>query len=167
MSRTLTAEDLLAGAAVHHTVPVPAALLAETGATPGLAGSVVLRPLTVRDIQRVTQAAKDQRVLTSILLVHQALVEPRLTVDQVGSLAAGLVEFLLGRVNAISGLQLDGDDLERAVRAPITRACFVLAREFGWTPAECAELTVGQILVYLEMLARGESPAGATPRDPA
>lgn len=160
MSKTLTAEDLLAGAAASHTVQVPAALLGGSDAsTPG-DGSVVLRPLTVRDIQRVTQAAKDQRVLTSILLVHQALVEPRLSIEQVGSLSAGLVEFLLGRINAISGLQLDGDDLERAVRAPVTRACFILAREFGWTPAQCSELTLGQILVYLEMLARGDTPAG-------
>ena len=89
MSRPLTAEDLLAGATVHHTVPVPASLLADTGTASDPVGSVVLRPLTVRDIQRVTQAAKDQRVLTSILLVHQALVEPRLSIEQVGSLAAG------------------------------------------------------------------------------
>jgi hypothetical protein len=96
-------------------------------------------------------------------MVQQALVEPRLTVEQVGSLPAGLVEFLVGKVNGLSGLGLDGDDLERAVKAPLARACFALAREFGWTPAQCSELTVGQILVYLEMLARGESAGGATP----
>ena len=38
------------------------------------------------------------------------------------------------------------------VQAPLARACFVLARQFGWTPDECAELTVGQVLTYLEML---------------
>jgi hypothetical protein len=41
------------------------------------------------------------------------------------------------------------------VHAPLARACFVLAREFGWTPEKCAELTVGQVLLYLEMVARG------------
>jgi hypothetical protein len=59
-------------------------------------------------------------------------------------------------VNAISGLAVEADELERAVRAPLARACFVLSREFGWTPNECAELTVGQVLLYLEMLARDE-----------
>ena len=51
------------------------------------------------------------------------------------------------------------DELDEAVHAPLARACFVLAREFGWTPEECAALTVGQVLLYLEMLGSGD-PAG-------
>ncbi|HTG33679.1 MAG TPA: hypothetical protein VLB76_12195 [Thermoanaerobaculia bacterium] len=156
MARPLTAEDLLAGAAAAHTVDVPAALLGVAGDGDGgaAAGQIVLRPLTVRDVQRVTRAAKEQRLLTSILMVQQSLVTPKLSVEQVGGLPAGLVQFLLARVNEISGLTLDDGDLDRAVRAPIARACFVLAREFGWTAAECSELTLGQVLLYLEMLAR-------------
>ncbi|MCU0584481.1 MAG: hypothetical protein MUC46_00235 [Desulfobacterales bacterium] len=161
MPHMLSAEDLLAGAGATYTVEVPAVAL-RPGES-GIAGTVTLRPLSVRDIQRVSLAAREQRVLASILMVQQALVEPRLTVEQVGSLPAGLVEFLVGKVNGLSGLGLDGDDLERAVKATLARACFALAREFGWTPAQCSELTVGQILVYLEMLARGESAGGATP----
>jgi hypothetical protein len=118
---------------------------------------VVLRPLTVRDIQRVTQAAREQTALTSVLMVQQALVRPPLTVEQVSSLPAGLVEFLLGQVNRISGLAMDAGDVEETVRAPLSRACFVLAREFGWTPEQCSQLTVGQVLLYLEMLATGEA----------
>jgi hypothetical protein len=117
---------------------------------------VVLRPLLIRDVERVVRAAKEQRVLTSVLMVQQALVAPALTVDQVGHLPAGLVQFLAERVNALSGLSLGEEDLERAVKAPLAKACFVLAREFGWTPTECAALTVGQVLLYLEMLARDE-----------
>lgn len=155
MSRSLTAEELLAGAAAAYPVTVPAALLQQgEGAAPG---EVVLRPLTVRDVQRIHKAAKEQRVLTSVLMVQQSLVNPKLTVEQVGSLSAGLVQYLLQQVNRVSGLSLDEGDLEQAVKAPLARACFVLAREFGWTPSECSELTVGQILLYLEMLARGES----------
>jgi hypothetical protein len=157
--RTLSADDLLQGASVTHRVDVPLALLGRgNGGTPG---QVVLRPLTVRDVRRVNQAAKDQQVLASVLMVQQSLVEPILTVEQVGALPAGLVKHLLDQVNRLSGLDLGEDDLERAVRAPMARACFVLAREFGWTPAECAELTVGQVLLYLEMLARGERPEDA------
>jgi hypothetical protein len=74
---------------------------------------------------------------------------------------AGLVEFLLREVNRVSGLSLSGDELEATVQAPLARACFVLAREFGWTPEECAALTLGQILVYLELLGRGEGPPSA------
>jgi hypothetical protein len=157
MGKGLTAEELLAGASATHTVRVPAALLSSNGESNGsVAGEIVLRPLTVRDVQRITAAAKEQQVLTSVLMVQQALVNPKLTTEQVGALSAGLVQFLLGKVNSVSGLSLAGDDLEKAIRAPLTRACFILAREFGWTPEQCAALTVGQVLLYLEMLARGE-----------
>jgi len=164
MAHPLTAEELLAGGSASHTVRVPAALLrpeaSGNGAGTGIAGEVALRPLLVRDVERVVKAAREQRVLTSVLMVHQALVTPRLTVEQVGSLPAGLVQYLSEQVNALSGLSLGEDDLERAVKAPLAKACFVLAREFGWTPKECSELTVGQVLLYLEMLAREERPRG-------
>lgn len=162
MSRSLSAEDLLGGAGVVHDIEVPAHLVtgacAEGAAGPGIAGQVSLRPLTLKDVQRITKAARDGQALTSILMVQQALVSPRLTVEQVGALPAGLARFLLERVNAVSGLDLGEDELDAAVKAPLVRACFVLSREFGWTPNDCAELTIGQALLYLEMIARGERP---------
>jgi hypothetical protein len=165
MGTPLTAEDLLAGGAVTHTVPLPTSLLRPGGnggssPNPVVRGDVVLRPLLIRDVERVVRAAKEQRVLTSVLMVQQALVAPKLTVDQVGNLPAGVVQFLAEQVSTISGLSLGEEDLERAVKAPLTKACFVLAQEFGWTPSECAALTVGQVLLYLEMLARDERPEG-------
>ena len=47
---TLTAEDLLVGAGATHEVTVPAALLA--GEHGDVEQTVVLRPLTVRDLQQ-------------------------------------------------------------------------------------------------------------------
>jgi hypothetical protein len=157
MARKLTAEDLIAGGSVTHTVSFTERQLG-TGPSDAVAGEVELRPLTLRDVQRVHKAAKDQRALTSVLMVQQALVSPPMTVEAVSGLSAGVVQLLLRKVNEISGLSLDEDDLDAAVKAPMARACFVLAREFGWTPAECAELTVGQVLLYLEMIARHEQP---------
>jgi len=158
MATQLSAEDLLAGGAATYTVSVPANLLRAEAAEPSgrAAGEIVLRPLLVRDVDRVVRAAKEQRVLTSVLMIQQALVSPQMTVEQVGSLPAGLVQFLAERTNAISGLTIGEDDLDRVVKAPLAKACFVLAREFGWTPAECSELTVGQVLLYLEMIARDD-----------
>jgi hypothetical protein len=157
MARSLSAEELLAGSEATYPVEVPASVWAPEPVPNGHPpGEVVLRPLTVRDIQRITQAAKEQQVLTSVLMVQQALVKPKLTLEQVGGLPVGLVQFLLAKANAVSGLSMDGDDLEHAVRAPLARACFILSREFGWTPAQCSDLTIGQVLLYLEMLARGE-----------
>jgi hypothetical protein len=155
MPHRLTAEELLASATSTFSVAIPANLLKPNAADATL-GEVVLRPLQVRDVDHAVRAAREQRMLTSVLLVHQALVSPSLTVEQVASLPAGVAQFLAEQVNAISGLAVEADELERAVRAPLARACFVLSREFGWTPNECAELTVGQVLLYLEMLARDE-----------
>ncbi len=156
----LTTEDLLAGAAVTHRVEVPAQLLSREPLDDGVAGpaEVVLRPLVLADVMKLTRAAGDDGSLASALMVQQALVEPALTLEQVHRLPAGLVEFLLGEVNRTSGLQLGADDLAEAVHAPLARACFVLSRQFGWTPDKCAELTVGQVLLYLEMLGRGDRP---------
>jgi len=164
MARRLSASDLLASSETTFTVEIPGALFGRTPASAGHtnddvpAGEVVLRPLQVRDVDRAVRAAREQRVLTSVLMVQQALVSPSMTVEQVASLPAGVAQFLTEQVNAISGLSVDSDELEQAVRAPLAKACFILAREFGWTPNECAELTVGQVLLYLEMLSREERP---------
>ena len=155
----LTTDELLLGGTATHTVEIPPEILrpaSDAGADGVVPSHVVLRPLVLADVQRVHQAAQDSRDLTSVLMVQQALVEPKATIEEVTRMHAGLVEFLLHEVNRISGLALAGDELEQVVRAPLARACFVLAREFGWTPDECSRLTVGQVLLYVEMLGRGE-----------
>lgn len=153
----LSVDDLLLGGRGSHQVTIPADVLSPTG-MPGTEppAVVVLRPLVLADVQRLQRAARDDKALTSVLMVHQALVEPAATIEQVNAMHCGLVEFLVAQVNRISGLTLGRDELDEVVRAPLARACFELARQFGWTPDQCASLTVGQILVYLEML--GSSP---------
>lgn len=144
----LSADDLLAGSALTHDVEIPDG------------GRVQLRPLTVRDVQLVTKAARDDDGLLSALMLKEALVEPAMTLDQVQGLPAGLARFLVDEVCRVSGLAVDEDDLDRVVQAPLARATFALAREFGWSPQEIGELTMGQVLLYLEMIGQG-SPAGA------
>lgn len=160
---SLSAEDLLAGGTLTHTVTVPAGVLHPSGEGAGAPERVVLRPLVLADVSRIDKAGRDDETLASVLMVAQALVDPPVTVDQVQRMHAGLVEFLLGEVNRISGLRLAGDELSQQVQAPLARACFVLAREFGWTPDDCAGLTVGQVLLYLEMLGRGEKVEVTSP----
>jgi hypothetical protein len=151
----LSVEALLAGAQARHTVTVPSRVLDPAAAEGSLAdGTVVLRPLVLADVQRIAQAARDDAQLTSLLMVAQSLVEPALSVDQVGRLHVGLVEHLLAEVHRVSGLRLTGEEIDEAVQAPLARACFVLARELGWTPDQCAALTVGQVLLQLELLGR-------------
>jgi hypothetical protein len=150
----LTAEELLAGGTLTHEVALPHGLL-EAGSALADDAAVVLRPLTVRDLQRIARAARDDDELAAGLMIQQALVEPELTTDQVSALPAGVARFLLERINAVSGIGTPGGELEELVQAPLARACYVLAKEFGWTPEDVSGMTIGQILLYLEMTHNG------------
>src|SRR3954452_23385762 len=123
MANQLTADALLASGSATHAVSIPASLLRGGAADDTAnAGEVTLRPLLVRDVDRVVRASREQRVLASVLMVQQALVAPKMTVEQVGDLPAGVVQFLADRVNAISGLSMNEDELEQVVRAPLSKA---------------------------------------------
>jgi hypothetical protein len=147
---TLTAEDLLVGARATHQIDVPPELLA-SAERPTDASTVALRPLTVRDLQQIAAASVDNDGLSAALMIQQALVEPELGLDQITQLPAGLARFLVDRINDISGVDTHPDQLTELVQTPLARACFVLAKEFGWTPEEVSGMTIGQILLYLEM----------------
>jgi hypothetical protein len=144
----LTSEQLLAGGAVTHEVAVPPDLLG----TGNLDGSkVTLRALTVRDLQRITTASREDEGLSACLMIQQALVEPSLKMEQVAQLSAGLASFLVEQINSLSGISTPRNALQEIVQAPLAKACFVLAKEFGWTPEQVSAMTIGQILLYLEM----------------
>jgi hypothetical protein len=158
----LTAEQLLAGSTLTHDVAIPAELLPSDGLAKAEM-RVVLRPLTVRDLQRIGKASQEDEAVSAALMIQQALVEPSLRLEQISQLPAGLARFLVERINSISGVDTPRDELEELVQAPLARACFILAREFGWTPEEVSGMTIGQILLYLEM-ARGEAaPSNGSP----
>lgn len=154
----LTADELLAGGALTHEVEIPPDML-HGPAREGVPARVVIRPLTVRDLQRVSKAAREDDALSAALMLQQGLVEPALGPEQVAKLPAGLARFLLDRLTELSGISMPRDALGELVQAPLARACFVLAREFGWTPEEVSGMTIGQILLYLEM-ANGQREAG-------
>lgn len=152
---TLTAEELLAGGALTHEVEIPPDLLGTNGDGPAGA-RLMLRPLTVRDLQRIGRAARDDDSMSAALMIQQSLVEPSLKMEQVSQMPAGLARFLVERINSISGVSTPRSALEEYVQAPLAKACFVLAKEFGWTPEQVSGMTIGQILLYLQMAERGE-----------
>lgn len=154
---SLTAEELLAGSALTHEIEVPSEFLQGNGRVPGDA-HVVLRPLTVRDLQRISKAARDDDGLSAALMIQQSLLEPELKLEDVTRMPAGMARFLVERVNAISGISTPRDSLKELVQAPLARACFALAKEFGWTAEEVSGMTIGQILLYLEMAGKDGSP---------
>src|SRR5438067_2323397 len=96
----LTAEQRLAGGGTTHDVVVPADLVA-AGDT---VARVLLRPLTVRDLQRIATASRDDECLSAALMIQQALVEPPLKLEEVSQLPAGLARFLVDQINALSGI---------------------------------------------------------------
>jgi hypothetical protein len=152
----ITPEELLAGNSTTFDVEIPAALLQPEpdGAQPRSTSGrkIRLRPLTVKDIQLIAKAAKDDEVLTSVLMIHKAIVDPPLKQNQIADLRGGLVSFLVDHINRISGLTTTEDELRAISDAPIVQAFFLLAKEFNWTPQQVQELTIGQIIGYLEFL---------------
>jgi len=148
---TLTADELLAGSSLSHEVDIPADLL---GGKVSGDGKVILRPLTVRDLQRISKASRSDDSLSAALMIQQAMVAPEMKSEDVTRLPAGLARFLVERINAISGVATPRDALDELVQAPLAKACFVLAKEFGWTPEDVSAMTIGQILLYLEMARR-------------
>ena len=150
-SQSLGADELLAGSALRFEIELPAALLGSAR----IAGKVTLRPLTVLDLQRITRAARESDQLVAALMVRSAVEAPALSIAQVQSMSIGLLEFLLGEVNRVSGLSMSPAALEDAADAPIARAALVLAQQFGWTPEQIGQLTLGQIVLHLQMLRAG------------
>lgn len=151
----LSADELLAGGGLTYEVEIPASVLQPAGeeTTENAAfGTVKLKPLTVSDLQRISRAAKDNDNLTATLMVQSALVEPELTVMQTGALHVGLVEFLLHKVNQISGIHANAEELNQAATDPLAKAAFILAKEYGWTPEDVNNLTLGQVVLHLQML---------------
>lgn len=145
---TFSAEDLLAGSSMTHEVEIPASLLPDGSNTEK---HLILQPLTVRSIQRIGKAARDDSDLSAALMIQQALVEPKLSFEQISLLPAGLARFLVECINTISGIDTPRNVLAEMVQAPLAKACFILAKEFGWTPEDVSGMTIGQILLYLEM----------------
>jgi hypothetical protein len=156
---TLSAEELLAGAGLTYEVDVPAEVLRPgDGNTPEerdgatVPASVRLRPLTVRDLQVIARGAKERDSLMAALMVQRSLVEPQLSVADVSGLPVGVLQFLLHHVNRCSGIALDPEELANATEAPVARAAFILSREFGWTAEQVNDLTLGQVLLHLQLL---------------
>ncbi len=155
----VTPEELLAGSELVHDVVVPSELL-QPGVNDSVAhrdaptepSKVRLRPLTVKDAQLIARAAKDDDVLTSILMIERSLIEPRLGRDQIAKLHGGLVRYLVDAIDQVSGLTTTKDDIAQFTESPLVQAFFVLTKEFGWTPQQIRELTLGQIIEYLELL---------------
>src|SRR5215470_240088 len=114
---TLSAEELLAGGTLTHEVSIPVELLNSNGHDQ-TDSRVMLRPLTVRDLQRITKAARDDDSLSATLMIQQGLVEPPLKFEQVSQLPAGLARFLVDHINEISGINTPRDALEELVQAP-------------------------------------------------
>lgn len=161
----LTAEELMAGGSLNYETEIPAEILhpMPDGQPVGDSKSkkIKIRPLTIKDIQLIAKAARDDEALTSVLMIQKALIEPRLGKSDIVNMHSGLVRFLIDRINQISGLHTTDDQMREMAASPLMQAFFILAKEFKWAPEQIKEMTVGQILGYLEML--NQSSTGFQP----
>jgi hypothetical protein len=157
----ITPEELLAGKELTYDVEVPPSVLGSGEERRPGAGTrqVRLRPLTIKDVQLIARAAQDDEVLTSVLMIHRSLVEPKLKQNEIADMPSGLVRFLVEQINRISGLSAGEDEMKDIAASPIVQAFFVLAKEFNWTPQQVKQMTVGQVLGYLELLNQNRRPA--------
>jgi len=102
---SLTADDLLAGAAQIFEITVPAHLLATKAPPPeGHPLTVQLRPLTIGTFQLIMKATRQDPGLVPLLMIKESLVSPALSLEQVRAMPLGLVNFFIGHIRQISGL---------------------------------------------------------------
>jgi hypothetical protein len=150
----LSAQELLAGSALVHEVAVPAAVLSP-GSENGerVAGTVRIRPMRVATLALIARAAREDPSLVPLLMIKDAVVVPALELEQIRQMHAGLVHFLVERINVLSGLD-GGEGARGAAASPIGETHLLLARHFGWAPQQVAELTPGQVAVYLAGIQR-------------
>jgi hypothetical protein len=150
----ITPEELLAGKGLTYDIEVPASAVAAGGAGPrnGESKKIRLRPLTIKDVQLIARAAQDDEVLTSVLMIQRAVLEPLLKQTEIAEMPGGLVRFLVEHINRISGLSTGDEELKEIAGSPLVQAFFVLAKEFNWTPQQIKQMTVGQVIGYLELL---------------
>lgn len=149
----ISAEELLSGGQIEHNILLPQEFVTkeELNGEP----EIVLRPLTVRDLQKIHKASASDEDLAAALMIQNALIKPQLRTEDVSRLPVGLAQFILAKINTISGIDTPRTALQEMVQTPLARACFILSKEFGWTPEEVSGMTIGQILLYLEMIQDG------------
>lgn len=104
---SLTAEDLLAGAAATYQVVVPPEIIrpgSRDAEENGKKVTVVLRPLNIGSFQLILKAAREDPGLIPILMIKESVIEPTLSLAQVRQMHLGMVDFLVGNIRRISGM---------------------------------------------------------------
>ena len=151
----LTADDLLAGANTTFDVVIPQGLLqsktADNDDDDPEDQVVRIRPLTIGSYQLIMKAAKNDPGLIPLLMVKESLVDPAVSVDQVRRMPLGLVELLIDEIREVSGL-VKKKRVSELSDASLLQASYILAKAFGWTPAQVQGLTMAQVSTYLDLL---------------
>ena len=101
---SVSADDLLAGASATYTVEVPASIIKPGANGEGKPVDVQIKPITIGSFQLIMKAAKDDAVMIPLLLIQEALVQPKMNFSQIQRMNLGLVEFLVEHIRKISGM---------------------------------------------------------------
>jgi hypothetical protein len=94
-SDVLTADDLISGSDVIHTVEID---------TLDIKGKVKVKPVTLSIVKKASRAAEGDETEISKYLIKQALIEPEMSDTQIDSMPIGLINAISNKINEISGI---------------------------------------------------------------
>jgi hypothetical protein len=104
----LTAEDLLFGVHSSYDVAVPQSLLQPTADRSEIGAdkdkNVQLQPLSLRTFQRIVKTCQYDSDQISRYMIREGLINPKLTDEQIAMLPVGIANFLVEKIQWISGL---------------------------------------------------------------
>jgi len=121
----------------------------------GRAGTVRLPAADGERLQLISRRTAGELRLLATLMVQSALVEPELTVQQVGAMHVASSSSLLEKVNEISGITRRGHP-RRCAEAPLAKAAFVLAASSAGRRRRSRADAGDRFLLHLQMLSERE-----------
>ena len=154
---TLTAESLLAGALLRHEITLREDLWPLVGEHGPDAPTVIVRPLTVGDLQRIAHASGGDDERGAVLMIQHALCEPRLDFEQASGLPAGVALFLVEQIGRVSGIDASPEHASRLAAEPLAGVLHLVARTYGWTAEQVSGMTVGQLQASIVSIAEDEA----------
>lgn len=92
----LSADQLVACSEVEHKIFIEE-----------LNGHIVVRPITLKVVQRASNAGKGDEVEVSRCIIRQAVVRPELNDTYIDKMPIGLVNKISKKINEISGISKD------------------------------------------------------------
>lgn len=103
---SVTAEELVQGASPEYELAIPLNIVNPAGNkdTGDKTMIIKIKTLTIEVFQLILKAARDDDSLIPLLVVKEAVIEPKLTFNQIKRMHVGLITFIVERIREVSGM---------------------------------------------------------------